>query len=442
MDFLKDIALPQSEAQIGVLHFVMNVIYILLLPFVSYLFGALVLSLYYHRRGRQNNDAALLQFSRDMIDHILPNKSILLLFGAVPYLALTFAFAQLLQQSASITVSVMTWGVIFFAAAAAFASSYQSSLKLGGMFASIPNNEEIESFKAQMSETRRTSGKYAVIFLSLSVYCLIAGASLAAEPEQWQSVSNVVELFFSLPVLVRIVQFVLFALTIASLGMLFFTFSWQGGKAQMLAGYGDRVRQIALPISLLTLLVQPLLAVLTIVLMPVSALGGIVFFSTFLFIFFIFLASHAVYGMMKEFKTGFSAKAFYFFVTAMLFVIIQTTSSLSYSTKDHAAQLAFRYDRYHDELLASMGISLSVFTGEDIYNAKCSACHEFGVKKVGPAYKDVLGKYENNRELLLSFVLNPQKIDPAYPPMPNQGLKPSEADSIAAYIMTMYKQAK
>ena len=87
-----------------------------------------------------------------------------------------------------------------------------------------------------------------------------------------------------------------------------------------------------------------------------------------------------------------------------------------------------------------MGISLVVFNGEDIFNAKCSACHEFGVKKVGPAYKDVLPKYESDRAKLLSFVLNPQKMDPAFPPMPNQGLKPAEADSITAYIMTMYKQ--
>jgi len=159
-------------------------------------------------------------------------------------------------------------------------------------------------------------------------------------------------------------------------------------------------------------------------------------------IFFVFLTSHFVYGMMKDFKIGHAGNAFYVFVFAIVFMIVQTTSSLSNSTQQHSVLLAHQYTLYHEELLAKLGINLSSVTGEDIFNAKCSACHEFGAKKVGPAYKEVLPKYENDRTKLLSFVLNPQKINPAFPPMPNQGLKPAEADSIAAYIMTMYKQAK
>jgi len=74
-------------------------------------------------------------------------------------------------------------------------------------------------------------------------------------------------------------------------------------------------------------------------------------------------------------------------------------------------------------------------TGEDIYNAKCSACHLFDQKKVGPAYQAVVPKYKENKAGLVAFILNPVKVDPAYPPMPSQGLKPSEADSIATYLL-------
>ncbi|MFA5832608.1 MAG: cytochrome c [Bacteroidota bacterium] len=443
MDFLKQIALPQSEAQIGVLHFVMNVIYILLLPFISYLFGALVLSLYHNRKGGKANNPNSIQFSKDVIDHILPNKTILVLFGIVPFMSLTFAYAQLLQGSSAISVSILTWGMLLFAAAAAFASSYHSALKLGGMLDAVSQkNEEIESFQSHMVETRKTSGKYALIFLSAAVYFLFAGISLAANPNHWQSVSNMIELMFSLDVLVKIVQFILLSLTITSLGTLFFTFSWQGGKKHLSADYAEHVKKITLPLGLLSLLAQPVFVVLTVVLTPVSALGGLVFLSAFLVIFFVFLTSHFVYGMMKDFKIGHAGNAFYVFVFAIVFMIVQTTSSLSNSTQQHSALLAHQYTLYHEELLAKLGINLSSVTGEDIFNAKCSACHEFGAKKVGPAYKEVLPKYENDRTKLLSFVLNPQKINPAFPPMPNQGLKPAEADSIAAYIMTMYKQAK
>jgi cytochrome c len=81
---------------------------------------------------------------------------------------------------------------------------------------------------------------------------------------------------------------------------------------------------------------------------------------------------------------------------------------------------------------------MKTMSGEDIYNAKCSACHMFDQKKVGPPYRVVLPKYAGDKAKLIAFVLNPVKVDPAYPPMPNQGLKPAEADSIASYLLSKY----
>jgi cytochrome c len=441
MDFLKQIAFPQSEAHIGVLHFVLNVIYLILLPFISYLFGALVMSLYTSRRGRLNGQQYDIRFSEEVIAHILPTKNIVILFGIVPFLALVFAYAQLLQSSTAISVSILTWGVLMFAAAAAFASSYQSSTKLSGVLKSVStSNEEFDSYRFQITENRRTSGKYALLFLSFAVYMLIAGTSLASQPEQWLSTSSIVQLLLSLDVWVKVIQFILLSLTIASLGTLYFTFSWQGGVKDLENGYAEHVKKTVLPVGLLSLLAQPLFVVLSVVLLPVSALSGLVFISAFFVIFFVFITSHFVYGMIKEFKIGFAANAFFTLILTIVFIVIQTTSSLSSSTQKHSALVAHQYDKYHSELLAKMGIGMVTMTGEDIFGAKCSACHEFGAKKVGPAYKDVLPKYENERAKLVSFVMNPQKMNPAFPPMPNQGLKPAEADSITAYIM--YKQAQ
>jgi cytochrome c len=46
-----------------------------------------------------------------------------------------------------------------------------------------------------------------------------------------------------------------------------------------------------------------------------------------------------------------------------------------------------------------------------------------------------LPKYGGKKDQLVAFVLNPIKKDPAFPPMPNQGLKPAEADSIVSYLL-------
>jgi cytochrome c len=49
-------------------------------------------------------------------------------------------------------------------------------------------------------------------------------------------------------------------------------------------------------------------------------------------------------------------------------------------------------------------------------------------------------KYEGKKDLLVKFILNPVKINPDYPAMPNPGLKPKEAEAIAEYLLTTYKK--
>jgi cytochrome c len=441
MDFLKQLALPQSAAQIEVLHFVMNFVSLLLLPFISYLFGALLFSLYFGRKGRTQNDRHAMQLSGDVIEHVMPNKSILFLFGVVPYIALVFAYAQLLQGTDTISVGVLTWGALFFIAGSAFASSYHSAFKVGSVLDGVTKeSDEVKSIRAEVSEQKRTSGKYAVLFLFFGIFFLYAGRTLAASPDRWDDVYTIVQLFFSLTVLVKFLLFIALSFTAASVGTLFFTFSWEGGKKGISQEYASYVRSALLPAGLISLLAQPLLIAGSLMLAPKAGLSGTVFIAAFFALFFLFIVIHLVYGMFKNFRPAYAAQGFFVLIFAFLSLVIVDTTSLSNATRNQTAVLAYKYDKYHEELLSKMGISLVVISGEEIYSAKCSACHEFGIKKVGPAYKDVLPKYTDDRAKLASFVLNPVKVDPAFPPMPNQGLKPAEADSIAAYILRMYKQ--
>jgi cytochrome c len=110
-------------------------------------------------------------------------------------------------------------------------------------------------------------------------------------------------------------------------------------------------------------------------------------------------------------------------------------TALGAASHEHALKLSIVYEKDNEDIRSSLGIVLVKFTGEDIYNARCSACHLFDQKKVGPPYQTVIPKYQGKKAQLISFILNPQKINPAYPSMPNQGLKPAEADSIATFLM-------
>ncbi|MFA7229220.1 MAG: c-type cytochrome, partial [Melioribacteraceae bacterium] len=94
---------------------------------------------------------------------------------------------------------------------------------------------------------------------------------------------------------------------------------------------------------------------------------------------------------------------------------------------------------YQQQLQEKMGTAAPV-SGLDIYNGKCIACHNFDRKIVGPPYNQTLPKYEGKKDLLVKYILNPVKINPEYPAMPNQGLKPNEADAVAEYLLTTYKK--
>jgi cytochrome c len=113
------------------------------------------------------------------------------------------------------------------------------------------------------------------------------------------------------------------------------------------------------------------------------------------------------------------------------------------TSKNHEVQLATIYAAHEKDVKAVIGIEeVAAISGQDIYNGRCIACHKFDTKLVGPPYNSVLPKYDGKQDQLIKFILNPVKVNPEYPAMPNQGLKPNEAEAIAEYIMKMYKEGK
>ncbi len=135
---------------------------------------------------------------------------------------------------------------------------------------------------------------------------------------------------------------------------------------------------------------------------------------------------------------GYIAYAFYALGVALVLLFTKDQVAISNATKGQAAALSAVFDRNVEDLKGKIGIVMGPMTGQDIYNAKCSACHLFDQKKVGPPYKDVIPKYAGKKPQLIGFVLNPVKVDPTYPNMPNQGLKPAEADSIASFLLAKF----
>jgi cytochrome c len=139
--------------------------------------------------------------------------------------------------------------------------------------------------------------------------------------------------------------------------------------------------------------------------------------------------------MIKEGHGKYSASIFFVLIILFALMVIKDQFAFDTSTKKQFAILASNYEDYQTKLKESMGVAAAPISGADIYNGKCIACHKFDTRLVGPAYNDVLPKYEGKKDELVKFVLNPVKVNPDFPAMPNQGLKPNEAEAVATYLL-------
>src|SRR5690606_38354858 len=78
--------------------------------------------------------------------------------------------------------------------------------------------------------------------------------------------------------------------------------------------------------------------------------------------------------------------------------------------------------------------------GEAIFNRICSACHSFEEDMVGPAFNSVITKYVDNQEDLITFLSDPQKVNPDFPEMPNPQLSESKLKAISTYVISEYQK--
>jgi len=126
-------------------------------------------------------------------------------------------------------------------------------------------------------------------------------------------------------------------------------------------------------------------------------------------------------------------------VIMLLFIIItfnilKDQMAFANGIKDRIEFIISKGDE-HEQQKKSKVISTTGIDGELIYNQRCASCHKFDQKVVGPAHKDVVPKYKGDVKKLAEFIMNPTKVDPAYPPMPNPGLKQKEAVAVADYLI-------
>jgi cytochrome c len=418
MEFLKDIALPQSAEHIQLLHYMLILILFLFIPFVGAIFGGTVLSVFYKKNEKINLDENYRKFSQDIIELVTVNKSVGFILGLVPLITAIIIFSQLFQSSENSNLVYLGISFILFVIAFNFVYDYRNSFRY------------IDSVDI-------SSGKFAIVFLFSALWFFSAGISVAVFNDHWQP-DGVISALFSSIVIIRFLFLIVSAFAITGGAVLFGIFYSNDGKRNSGEDYAGFVRKKVVKITFTFTAILPLLFLANLIIIPGSSLSGAVFSYIIIGLFLLFLAYHFLYVILVRFSGKFTALLFFSLLLMVLTIIISDQLVISNSTKVSSAILAVEYDKILADLKGKGGpVEIN---GEEIYEIRCASCHKFDIKLVGPPHNEVVPKYFGKEKELIAFIKNPTKIDPNYPPMPNPGLKPNEVKAVADYVLSRVQE--
>ena len=445
MDFLDNSVLPQSLGHLELLRYLFILTFSLFVPYISTVLGLLGYSLWFDKSYKTEKNLAYNYLSKRSIDFVTGNKSLSFGLGIVPLLSALFGYAQLLQNHSAIVLESVMLSLLFFVVAIIFLYKYRNDLHYKDLLKQGKDNEdekyiieEAQQFKKTAENSYRRQGITAIVFLLVSLLFFISAVSISSDYASLKSISNIFQLIVNVRALVNYDFLLLFSIMAGTAAFVYVRKNNINNEIE--TDTDDKIHVLSTRVGIISSIVSMVFVLFSLFVTPKAGLT----FGLFLIFALIVLIGLSIailyYYMVKE-KTYHKANIIlYLSLVFIILFVIKDNMAFATASQDQFYTLSRNYETYKKELIASLGGNTAVeISGEDIYNSKCIACHQFGQKLVGPPYNNVLPKYEGKTDQLVKFILNPQKIDPNYPDMPNQGLKPNEAKAIAEYIVSVYK---
>jgi cytochrome c len=452
MDFIDQIVVPPSANHILLLKYILIVSLLLFLPYLGMMMGASFISVYFSRKGSKSGSSMLSRFAKDVIEKLAVTKNAELGLGILPLLSIIFIYAQLLYQAKTITVSVMGLAVIFFIAAFISIYKYRSGFEVESVISTLKGsgssaNDEVKEFEEKLIRNSSSSGKIGTALLYLAAYFFVGCTALAASPERWPEVNNILQVLFSWSTIFNFLYLLSLSGTITGAAILFLFFKWSAfstgkqGGLNMSEEYTMFVRNFAIKLAFVSSLFLPFLMFMSFVFLPTAALSKDVFLFLIAAITLALVLSNVLYMMFKNSETKYAVPVFFFVVVIFAFNIFKDESVLGNALRQQSYTVLQKSEEYEKEVKSKL-VTSSGISGEQIYNTKCIACHRFDVKLVGPPYQETVPKYNGDVQKLADFVYNPTQNNPGYPPMPNQGLKKKEAVAVAKFLIDRVSKMK
>ncbi|MEO8446272.1 MAG: c-type cytochrome [bacterium] len=447
MDFLDNLVIPATTQHLNLLKVILVLSMLIFLPFFGMLLGGTAFSVIFNAYGRKIKNKLFVRLAKDIIDKLAINRFVGVGLGVIPMLSITFCYAQLLFEKEVISVSLLFVATLFMTISVTFIYSYQNTFQIERLIETFKHisgldkreldtriPEDIADYEFDLMNTNSNSGLYGFILLLLTALFFSGGISIALFTDKYQDFQNIAQMFLSSATLFNFLFIIVLSITVTGSAILFFFFSWQGGLYDMDPVYSNFVRKIAGNIAFTGAAILPIFLFLSFISIPNVALSGSVFVYTGLAFVSILLLCNFLYAVIKNSEMKYISAAFYVLILSFGFIIMKNEAAFGIASHKHFVEINLKAEELEKQK-KSKTINTAGVNGEEIYTRICSACHKFDVKLVGPPYDQTVPAYNGDVKKLAAFIMNPVKKSPDYPPMPNPGLKPKEADAVAQYLI-------
>lgn len=442
MGIFDNLVHPQSEAQMELLQNILVMTYIILIPYFCVLVGSSLLSVFFNKKGLKDDNPDYIKFAKRLIDLITFNKSIVFALGLVPMLSIVFVYAQFLKNVQANIFTYLLFSAILFICGVIFIYIYKYSFHLKDIFKYTKESEiddastldELNKYRSSSEKLYSEAGTAGLVLLLVSSFFFVGSIQLAADNIRWET-SSFIDLIFSLSSIVNYCLFLILSVTISAASFLFVNY-----KKDIKQTADENWKELALKSGAAAIAILPLFIVLAVFVTPSAALSGEYFIYTVVTLGIVLLIAYKFYTALKTKENNYTSMIF-LFVLFVCLNIYKDHTAFATTVKYQTAVIADEHAKFVKEYKEGLGLfKEAVVNGEDIFKGRCVACHKFDAVVVGPPYNATLPKYDGKFDDLVEYILNPYKIDPKYPAMPNQGLKPNEAKAVAEYIVNTYKK--
>lgn len=450
MEFLDNLVVPHSTEHLRLLIYVLALALVIFLPYTGMLIGSSLYSILLNVWGRKKNNKMISRFSKELVTLVTERKSFPLVFGILPLFTVIITYTQLLHETDLESVGFLIIALTLFTLGVIAIYRYKHTFYIDDLFrlksgefnldesAASDEKEQLNLLIKGNFKVHKISAVIGVILLIIAAFIVTTSIQLSFERTYWKEGSSFYKILLSYTSVVKFFYFIVASLALTSIGILFYYFSLEKEYNLESRSYGEFVFKFSMYTGILLAVLLPLIVIVNLLAIPGPALSNTIFGINLLILVFLFFLCHYLYLMIKQSHTKYSSVSFILLILVFLLFVVNDQVAFDTVSQKHRIVLASEYNQIAAKLKETTQTSSA--NGEEIYNRICSSCHRFDHQVVGPAYNNVVGKYEGKLDQLAAFIENPHKVDPKFPPMPDLGLRPNEAKAAAEFLLKTYKK--